>query len=90
MTDNVINFPNREVIAEVELEEDYFDVVEAVNTMLEMQVAGMMVTSDVQWNHVMDACLSMAVSAGLRSGMASEKIEEMLHNASIKEVMYDA
>ena len=93
MTDNIIKFPNRHLDVEVELdetEEEYMEMVEAINTMLEMHVAGLLVTSEAKWQHVMDACMSMAVSAGLRAGMVPEEIEEMLKTSNIKEVEYDA
>jgi len=93
MTDNIVKFPNRHLDVEVELdetEEEYFEMVEAINTMLEMHVAGLLVTSEAKWHHVMDACMSMAVSSGLRAGMSAEEIEAMMKTSKIKEVEYDA
>ena len=93
MTDNIVKFPNRHLDVEVELdetEEEYMEMVEAINTMLEMHIAGLLVTSEAKWQHVMDACMSMAVSAGLRAGMVPEEIEEMMKTSNIKEVEYDA
>ena len=93
MTDNIIKFPNRHLDVEVELdetEEEYMEMVEAINTMLEMHVAGILTTSDAKWHHIMEAAMSMAVSAGLRAGMGPEEIEEMLKTSNIKEVEYDA
>ena len=90
MTDNVVEFPKKELDIAVNLEDDgYYEIVTAVNTMLEMQVAGMMVTADIEWPHVMDACMSLAVSAGLRSGMEASEITTMLQNAKIHEVDLD-
>lgn len=90
---NIIKFPERELDIDVELEEtkeEYEEMVDAINTMMEMQIAGLIVTSEAKWQHVMDACLSMAVSAGLRAGMQSHEIEHLLKTASINEVKYDA
>jgi len=91
MTDNVVEFPQKELDVNVELdsEDDYSEIVHAVNTMLEMQVAGMMVTTDIEWPHVMDACMSLAVSAGLRAGMDTDEIATLLQNAKIHEVELD-
>ena len=93
MSDNIVKFPKRELDIDVELDEteqEYDEMVSAINTMLEMQMAGLIVTSEAKWHHIMDACLSMAVSAGLRSGLDTEEIEEIMHSASIQEVKYDA
>lgn len=93
MTDNIVKFPSKEIDVDLELdetEEEYFEMVEAINTMMEMHVAGILTTSDAKWHHVMDAAMSMAVSAGLRAGMSAEEIEAMMKTSKIKEVEYDA
>lgn len=93
MTDNIVKFPSKEIDVDLELEEteeEYFEMVEAINTMMEMHVAGILTTSDAKWHHVMDAAMSMAVSAGLRAGMSAEEIEAMMKTSRIKEVEYDA
>ena len=93
MTDNIVKFPGRELDIELELEEteeEYMEMVEAINTMLEMQIAGLLVTSEANWRHVMDACMSMAVSAGLRAGISAEEIQSMMRTSRIHEVEYDA
>jgi hypothetical protein len=43
MTDNIVKFPSKELDIELELdetEEEYMEMVEAINTMLEMHIAG--------------------------------------------------
>ena len=93
MTDNIVKFPGRELDIELELEEteeEYMEMVEAINTMLEMHIAGLLVTSEANWRHVMDACMSMAVSAGLRAGIPAEEIQSMMRTSRIHEVEYDA
>jgi hypothetical protein len=93
MTDNIVKFPSRELDIELELEEteeEYMEMVEAINTMLEMHIAGLLVTSEANWRHVMDACMSMAVSAGLRAGISAEEIQSMMRTSRIHEVEYDA
>lgn len=93
MTDNILKFPKRNINVDVELEEsqeEYHEMVEAIVIMMEMHTAGLIVTSDAKWQHVMDACMTMAVSAGLRAGMTSEEIEEMFESARVHEVEYDA
>jgi len=93
MTDNIVKFPGTELDVELDIdetEEEYFEMVEAINTMMEMHVAGILTTSDAKWHHVMDAAMSIAVSAGLRAGMSAEEIEAMMKTSRIKEVEYDA
>jgi hypothetical protein len=93
MTDNIVKFPGKELDIELELEEteeEYMEMVEAINTMLEMHIAGLLVTSEANWKHVMDACMSMAVSAGLRAGISAEEIQSMMRTSRIHEVEYDA
>lgn len=93
MTDNIVKFPERELDIEVELdetEEEYYEMVDAINTMMEMHIAGIIMTSPAKWQHVMDAAMSLAVSAGMRSGMKPEEIEKMLNKAKVSEVHYDA
>lgn len=92
MSDNVIRFPSRGLDIEVELEDEqvYWELVSAVHTMLEMNVAGMVGTSDVEWDHIMDAAMSLGISAGLRAGFTPEELQDMLASAKIEEVEYDA
>jgi len=93
MTDNIVKFPERELDIEVELdetEEDYMEMVEAIKTMMDMHVAGLIVTSEAKWHHVMEAAMSIAVSAGLRSGLSAEEVEAMFNSAEVNEIQYDA
>jgi len=92
MSDNVIRFPKRELNIDVELEDDgdYYEFVFAVQTMIEMHVAGIVGTSDVEWEHVMDAAMSVGIGAGLRAGITPEELQEMLASCKVEEVEYDA
>ena len=92
MSDNIYNFPKRPLDIQVDLEEEEFNekVVDAVHTMLEMHVSGIVSTSDVEWEHVMDAALSVAISAGLRAGFPLEELQVALSEINIKETEYDA
>lgn len=92
MSDNIYNFPKRPLDIQVDLEEEEFNekVVDAVHTMLEMHVSGIVATSDVEWEHVMDAALSVAISAGLRAGFPLEELQVALSEINIKETEYDA
>ena len=92
MSDNIYNFPKRPLDIQVDLEEEEFNekVVGAVHTMLEMHVSGIVSTSDVEWEHVMDAALSVAISAGLRAGFPLEELQVALSEINIKETEYDA
>ena len=67
MTDNILKFPKRNLDVEVDLDqtqEEYEEMVEAIVVMMEMHTAGLIVTSEAKWQHVMDAAMSMAVNAG--------------------------
>lgn len=92
MSDNVIRFPGRELSIDVDLEDEehYAEVVSAVHTMIEMHVAGIVGTSDVEWEHIMDAAMSVGISAGLRAGISSDELQEMLASCKVEEVEYDA
>tara|TARA_E500000318_G_scaffold54719_2_gene50960 strand:+ start:439 stop:720 length:282 start_codon:yes stop_codon:yes gene_type:complete len=93
MTDNILKFPKRNLEVDVELEEseeEYHEMVEAIVVMMEMHTAGLIVTSDAKWQHVMDAAMSVAVNAGLRAGMSTEEIEETFESVRVQEVKYDA
>ena len=88
----IIKFPTNDLDVEVDLEtlEWHEDVVSAVHTMLEMHVQGIVNTSDVEWEHIMDAALSVAMSAGLRAGIQVDELHDILATASIEEYEYDA
>jgi hypothetical protein len=92
MSDNIYNFPKKTLDIQVDLEdEEYHErVVDAVNTILEMHVSGIVASSDVEWEHVMDAALSVAIGAGLRAGFRLEELKESLALIDIKEIEYDA
>lgn len=89
MNDNVVNFPSREDVSEEDLEE-HNEVVESVRLMLDMHVHGIINTSEIDWVHVMDACFSLGILAGLRSGATTSQLEDILHSAELEEVVYDA
>lgn len=92
MSDNIYNFPKRGFDIQVDLEEEEYNekVVDAVHTMLEMHVSGIVSTSDVEWEHIMDAALSVAISAGLRAGFRIDELKESLAMIDVKEIEYDA
>lgn len=92
MSDNIYNFPKKPLDIEVDLEDEEYNeqVVDAVHTMLEMHVTGIVHTSDVEWEHVMDAALSVAIGAGVRAGYPIEELEEALNSIAIKGFEYDA
>jgi len=93
MTDNILKFPKRNLDVEVDLDqtqEEYEEMVEAIVVMMEMHTAGLIVTSEAKWQHVMDAAMSMAVNAGLRAGLSTEEIEDTFESVKVQEVKYDA
>jgi hypothetical protein len=92
MSDNIYNFPKKTLDIQVDLEDEEYheSVVDAVHTILEMHVSGIVATSDVEWEHVMDAALSVAISAGLRAGFPVEELQKSLSMVQIKDFEYDA
>ena len=92
MSDNIYNFPKKPMNIQVDLEDEAYNeqVVDAVHTMLEMHVSGIVHTSDVEWEHVMDAALSVAISAGLRAGYPLHELEAALSDIKVREADYDA
>lgn len=91
MSDNIFKFPKKELDIEVDLEKDEWDdqVSEAVFTILKMNVEGIVNTSDVEWEHVMDAALNIAVGAGLAAGFSIEQMQNAM-NYMDEEYEYDA
>ena len=92
MSDNIYNFPKKGFELEVELEEmqEHAEIVRSVQTILEMNISGIVQSSDVDWEHVMDAALSVAMNAGFRAGMSVEELQEFLEGAVLEEFNYDA
>lgn len=92
MSDNIYNFPKKPLNIAVDLEEEEYheQVVQAVHSIMEMHLAGIVMSSDVDWEHVMDAALSVAISAGLRAGYPLEELEEALSKLKVEEISYDA
>ena len=92
MSDNVIRFPDRELSIDLDLEDEehYAEVVSAVQTMIEMHVAGIVGSSDVDWEHIMDAAMSVGIAAGLRAGITPQEMQDMLASCKVEEVEYDA
>jgi hypothetical protein len=93
MTDNIVKFPKQGIDVDVELDEtedEYNEMVDAIVVMMEMHTAGLIVTSEAKWHHVMDAAMTMAVNSGLRAGMTTEEIEQTFDSVSVREVQYDA
>ena len=93
MSDNVFKFPKRDGLdVEVSLEEmeHHMEKTDAVYTMLQMHIEGIVNSSDVDWEHVMDAALSLAIGAGLKAGFSVEELEEGLSKLTVEEISYDA
>ena len=92
MSDNVFNFPKPHLNIEVELEDlkRHEELVEACHMMFEIHAAGMVHTSDVNWEHIMDAALSLGIGAGLRAGITPAELEDALADVCIEEIEYDA
>jgi|TARA_R110001632_G_scaffold222625_1_gene353947 hypothetical protein len=92
MNDNIVDFPKpkklpAEFFIEVDLEDsrDDMSIVEAITAVMEMHTNGIYLSSDVEWHHIMDACLNIAISSGLRAGIDAEEMENLLGNISIDE-----
>jgi len=93
MSDNVFKFPKRDGLdVEVSLEEmeHHMEKTDAVYTMLQMHIEGIVNSSDVDWEHIMDAALNIGINAGLRSGIPIEELRDILATCALEEVIYDA
>jgi hypothetical protein len=91
MSDNIVKFPKPklppEFFIEVDLEDSRDDMamVNAVTTMLEMNVNGIYMSSDVEWHHIMDAAISIMIRAGLRAGIDRQEIENILADIKVED-----
>ena len=92
MSDNIYKFPKRELDVDVTFEdiELHRDIVDATHTILQMNCEGIVATSDVDWEHIMDAALNVAINAGLRAGASVEELQDILATCTIEENNYDA
>ena len=91
MSDNIVKFPKPklppEFFLEVDLDESRDDMamVDAVTTMLEMNVNGIYMSSDVEWHHIMDAAISIVIRAGLRAGIDRQELENILADIKVED-----
>lgn len=93
MSDNIYKFPKHdELDIEVELEEmeAHMEKTEAVYTMLQMHVEGIVNSSDADWEHIMDAALNIGINAGLMAGIPIDELQDVLATCAIEEREYDA
>ena len=91
MSDNIYNFPKGRLEVEVEFDDDsHQELVDAAHTMLEMHAAGMIQCSDVGWEHILDAAMTLGIGAGLRAGISPEELEDALADVVIEGIIYDA
>lgn len=93
MSDNIYKFPkSNELDLEVELEEmqAHMEKTDAVYTMLQMHVEGIVNSSDVNWEHIMDAALNIGINAGLMAGIPIDELQDVLATCAIEEREYDA
>jgi len=91
--DNIINFPKYsglDIDLELEDIEDYDAMVLGVQTAVMSLCNGLKTTTEAEWEHIMDACVNMAVTAGLNCGMELDDIEYLFHSLTIEKVHYDA
>lgn len=94
MNDNVIQFPTREELGEMDDFEagwvEHQKLVEAVGTMLDVHAQGIVNSSDdVDWGHIMDAMLHLTYVCGIRSGMSEDKVIETIQTSTMIEAEYD-
>lgn len=93
MSDNVIKFPElSELEIETILEEDalYDEFVVGVQTSLIALCSGLEKNTEANWEHIFDACINMAVTAGLNCDLTHEDIESLFNAMVIEKVQYDA
>jgi hypothetical protein len=53
--------------------------------MLEMNVNGIYMSSDVEWHHIMDAAISIMIRAGLRAGIDRQELENILADIKVED-----
>lgn len=92
--DNVIQFPTREELGEMdEFEQGWYEhqkLVDAVGTMLDVHAQGIVNSSeDVDWGHMMDAMLHLTYVCGIRSGMSESIVSELIQTSKMIEVEFD-
>lgn len=82
MTDNIIQFPCGGMEIEVELDNDE-GLVDAAFASLLMQVNGLYVSTDLDYEMLFEASISTAIECGLKSGMTPEEISEVFHGIKV-------
>lgn len=92
MTDNIVKFPSNEldIVFTPEEEMKHEEIVHAVASSLMFHIEGIESGSDANWDHIMDAAINIAITAGVNSGLTHEQIELMFNIMQIHEVEYDA
>jgi len=92
VTDNIVKFPSKEldIVFTPEEEMKHEEIVHAVTSSLMFQADGIESGSEATWDHIMDAAINVAITAGVNSGLTFDQIELMFNIMQIQEVEYDA
>jgi hypothetical protein len=91
--DKVIKFPKtsqHDIELTLEEEGEYDEIVMGVQTALICLCSGLKGNTEADWEHIMDACVNMAITAGINSGLEHEDIEALFNHLTIERVHYDA
>ena len=89
MTDNVVEFPNRELDVEVRLDLNE-DEIAMITAFLTTQINGLLVTADISMESAVYACLRAAAHAALEDGWSAEDFEAFCKSTEIQEIQVDA
>ena len=89
MTDNVVEFPNRELDVEARLDLNE-DEIAMITAFLTTQINGLLVTADISMDSAVYACLRAAAHAALEDGWSAEDFEAFCKSTEIQEIQVDA
>ena len=89
MTDNVVEFPNRELDVQVRLDLNE-DEIAMITAFLTTQINGLAVTADISMESAVYACLRAAAHAALEDGWSAEDFEAFCKSTEIQEIQVDA
>jgi len=89
VTDNVVEFPNREIDVEVRLDLNE-DEIAMITALLTTQINGLLVTADISMESAVYACLRAAAHSALEDGWSAEDFEAFCKSTEIQEIQVDA
>ena len=89
MTDNVVEFPKRDLDVQVRLDLDE-DEIAMITAFLTTQINGLVVSADVSMESAVYACLRAAAHSALEDVWSAEDFESFCKSTEIEEIQVDA